>query len=113
MGFSHSCWLRESHQRGDGMGAGKHQLVSGVGHLRGGDFLPVGGLHKCISWFGNINLYLDAGVREYWIVDPAKTTVVVYHLAEEQFKMTVYTFHNKIKSGIYGDLWIDLKELDL
>lgn len=60
-----------------------------------------------------LNLYLDAGVREYWIVDPAKTTVVVYHLAEEQFKMTVYTFHNKIKSGIYDDLWIDLKELDL
>ena len=31
------------------MGAGKHQLVSGVGHLRGGYFLPVGGFFSGVS----------------------------------------------------------------
>lgn len=65
------------------------------------------------DYIRKLNLYLDAGVREYWIVDPIKTTVVVYHLIEEQFKMTVYTFQNKIKAGIYDDLWIEIKELDL
>ena len=35
-----------------------------------------------------LNLYLDAGVREYWIVDPIQKSIHVYHLVEEQFKMT-------------------------
>lgn len=60
-----------------------------------------------------LNLYLDAGVREYWIVDPMQETIHVYCLAEDQFKMASYTFQDKIKAGIYDDLWIDLKELGL
>ena len=60
-----------------------------------------------------LNLYLDAGVREYWIVDPMQGNIYVYHLVEEQFKMTSYTFQDEIKTGIYDDLCIDFKELGL
>ena len=60
-----------------------------------------------------LNLYLDAGVREYWIVDPMQGNIYVYHLVEEQFKMTSYTFQDEIKAGIYDDLCIDFKELGL
>ena len=60
-----------------------------------------------------LNLYLDAGVREYWIVDPIQKSIHVYHLVEEQFKMTSYTFQDEIKTGIYDDLCIDFKELGL
>ena len=60
-----------------------------------------------------LNLYLDAGVREYWIVDPMQGSIYVYHLEEEQFKMTSYTFQDEIKTGIYDDLCIDFKELGL
>ena len=60
-----------------------------------------------------LNLYLDAGVREYWIVDPIQKSIHVYHLVEEQFKMTSYTFQDEIKAGIYDDLCIDFKELGL
>ena len=60
-----------------------------------------------------LNLYLDAGVREYWIADPIQKSIHVYHLVEEQFKMTSYTFQDEIKAGIYDDLCIDFKELGL
>ena len=60
-----------------------------------------------------LHLYMDAGVREYWIVDPTQKMVYVYHLVMEEFKMTAHTFQDKIKAGIYDDLWIDFSGLDL
>ena len=60
-----------------------------------------------------LNLYLDAGVREYWIVDPTQKHIVVYYLEKTQFKMTTYTFQDKIKVNIYDDLWISLQELGI
>lgn len=60
-----------------------------------------------------LHLYMDAGVREYWIVDPMQKMVYVYHLVIEEFQMTSYTFQDKIKAGIYDDLWIDFSELDI
>jgi Uma2 family endonuclease len=59
-----------------------------------------------------LNLYADAGVREYWIVNPMKKTVFVYHLEETKFEVEAYNFHDKIKVNIYEDLYIDLKDVD-
>lgn len=60
-----------------------------------------------------LNMYMDAGVKEYWIVDPMQKMVHVYHLVQEQFKMTSYTLQDEVKACIYDDLWIDFKELGL
>lgn len=60
-----------------------------------------------------LNLYADAGVREYWIVDPARESILVYYLEQEQFALTAYTFHDKIKVNIYEDLYIDMENLHL
>ena len=60
-----------------------------------------------------LNLYNDAGVREYWIVDPRTERVFVYYLGQADFQMEAYTFQDKIKVNIYNDLWIDFRELDL
>ncbi len=60
-----------------------------------------------------LNLYMDAGVREYWIVDPLSKKIFVYHLEKTNFKADCYTFQDKIKVNIYDDLWIDFKELQL
>ena len=60
-----------------------------------------------------LNLYAEAGVREYWIANPIKHTVFVYYLEETKFDAQQYSFQDKIKVNIYDDLYIDFKELDL
>ena len=58
-------------------------------------------------------LYQEEGVREYWIVDPAKESVWVYYFEESEFKAETYSFKNEIKVNIYDDLYIDFKEIEL
>lgn len=55
-------------------------------------------------------LYPEAGVREYWIVDPAKERVTVYYY-EEDAAPTLYTFDSAISCGIYPDLRITISDL--
>ncbi|MCD8105264.1 MAG: Uma2 family endonuclease [Lachnospiraceae bacterium] len=56
-----------------------------------------------------LNLYADAGVREYWIVDPAEESVLVYLFARNNFQ--AYSFQDTIPVGIYDDFTIDFAEL--
>ena len=60
-----------------------------------------------------LNLYMDAEVREYWIVDPSKSSIFVYYLEKKNFKADAYTFHDKIKVNIYEELYIDFSEFNL
>ncbi len=60
-----------------------------------------------------LNLYMDAGVRDYWIIDPRSKKILVYHLEKTDFEVKTYTFQDRIKANIYDDLWIDFKELEL
>ena len=60
-----------------------------------------------------LNLYADAGVREYWIVDPMGKTISVYRLEEKQFRAVSHTFQEKVKVNIYDDFWIDFQEIDV
>ena len=55
-------------------------------------------------------LYSEAGVREYWIVDPAKERVTIYHY-EEDDAPTIALFNTPIKVGIYDDLVITISDL--
>ena len=65
------------------------------------------------DYIRKLNLYADAGVKEYWIVDPLSKKIFVYYLEQEDFKADAYTFQDKIKVNIYDDLWIDFAELGL
>ena len=52
-------------------------------------------------------LYLESGVREYWIVDPDSRQVVVYVMEKEELPR-VYTFDDRIPVYIFhGDCIID------
>lgn len=64
------------------------------------------------DYIRKLNLYADAGVKEYWIVDPAKKSIYVYHLEETKFQTAAYTFQNKIQADIFEDLWIDFKKIN-
>ena len=55
-------------------------------------------------------LYSQTGVREYWIVDPDKERTTVYHYEDDAAPM-IFTFDQKIRVGIYGDLHITISEL--
>ena len=58
-----------------------------------------------------LNLYMDANVLEYWIVDPLRQKVIVYYLSQTNFEMETYTFQDTFKVNIYNDLYINLSEL--
>ena len=53
--------------------------------------------------------YRTAGVKEYRIVDPDKSRIIVYNF--EQSTMDEYSFTDSVKAGIYNDLLIDFNVL--
>ena len=59
--------------------------------------------------------YMEAGVKEYWIVDTQKESVIVYNYAQEEESadiINVYSFNDKIPVAIWGGkLKIDFSEL--
>ena len=62
--------------------------------------------------FIKLNKYRSAGVREYWMVDPDKKTVIAYHF-ENDDDLSVYTFRDKVPVSIYGgDCVIDFAPID-
>lgn len=62
--------------------------------------------------FLKLNKYRSAGVREYWMVDPDKKTVIAYNF-ENDDDLSVYTFRDKVPVGIYGgDCVIDFAPID-
>ena len=54
--------------------------------------------------------YTDAGVREYWIVDPAKERTTIYHYEDDEAPMVV-PFSHPVQCGIYKDLQITIDDL--
>jgi len=55
--------------------------------------------------------YAEAGVREYWIVDPEKKRTTVYRYEEDAAPM-LFTFEQTITVGIYKDLHITISDLN-
>lgn len=64
-----------------------------------------------MDYYKKLNLYQEVGVREYWIVDPAKKIILVYDLEEAEAPV-MYRFTDKIRVTIYKDLEIDMNEME-
>ena len=55
--------------------------------------------------------YLDAGVREYWIVDPDQKKILVY-LPGEEFDFKIYGFEDKVPVRIFdGTCEVDFRPI--
>ena len=53
----------------------------------------------------------NAGVQEYWIVDPDKKRVLIYDFESDDF-VKVYTFEDKVPVGIFnGQCEVDFAEI--
>jgi len=58
-----------------------------------------------------VQKYADAGVREYWIVDPDKKKILVYYFEDDDMPM-LYGFDSIVPVNIYqGECVIDFKEI--
>ena len=56
--------------------------------------------------------YENAGVREYWLIDPDKQKVIVYTFDEDDSDVSIYDFHDKVPVHIYdGKCVVDFEEI--
>ncbi len=65
------------------------------------------------DYITKLHLYSEAGVREYWIVEPQTQAVYVYDMQGGELPLRTYSFSDAIPSSIYDDLTISFAEFDL
>lgn len=65
--------------------------------------------NKKHDYVTKLALYKEAGVREYWIVDPKHERVTVYDLEHEKDPV-LHPFSERIKVRIYDDLYLDITD---
>lgn len=66
---------------------------------------------KQMDYYNKLFKYREAGVREYWIVDPARNQIMVHNF--EEGEIATYAFDETVKAGIYEDLYIDFSKIPL
>ena len=58
-----------------------------------------------------LSKYINAGVREYWIVDPDKQKIIVYDI-EHDIDVSIYGFNDEVPVALYdGKLKVDFKPI--
>ena len=65
---------------------------------------------RSMDYYTKLSLYRSAGVREYWIVDAMKETVLVYDM-EHAAAPAIYSFADVVKANIYDKLEIDFSKM--
>ncbi len=55
--------------------------------------------------------YKQAGVREYWIVDPGSQRTIVYGFDGNDVVLNVYPFSEPVPSGIFVGLFVSMQGL--
>lgn len=63
---------------------------------------------KTMDYYRKAGMYSEAGVREYWIVDPAREAVVICRLEKGEEPM-IYPFTEKLASGVLEGLELDIQ----
>lgn len=85
-----------------------------VGHygcagVCGGGAFPSTKRKDCLK---KLNKYEEAGVKEYWMIDPQQKKVIVYEFEKESYP-TIYGINGQIPVGLYeGKLMIDMNLME-
>lgn len=61
---------------------------------------------RAMDYYRKLFLYQNAGIREYWVVDPEKQRVSAYHF--EQETMEEYSFGEQAPVGIFEGFSVEL-----
>lgn len=67
---------------------------------------------RAMDYYTKLSLYREAGVHEYWIVDPIKQTILVYDMAQAAAP-AIYSFSDTIKANICDNLEINFLKMQL
>lgn len=66
------------------------------------------------DYIKKLNLYERFKIKEYWIVNPMKKSILIYTLTDNGYGAPdMYNFNDKIKVSIFKDLEIDFKLFNL
>ena len=57
-----------------------------------------------------LSMYCKYGMKEYWIIDPAKEKIVVYNFGED-LSPQMYTFHDLISSHVCPAIRVDFARI--
>ena len=89
----------------------KTKLENGRGCLGAPDWVIeiVSPSSRYMDYFTKLFKYRNAGVREYWIVDPLKNHIMVYNFESETVEE--YSFMDKVKVSIYYGFEIDFSKV--
>ena len=87
------------------------EIVSGSGCFV--DFIISVEKHEFLEngFSKRLSVYLERGVREYWIVDYWKRQITIYHNINSSFNSIENKFDGNIPVNIYPDLIINFTEL--
>lgn len=56
-----------------------------------------------------LDKYMEAGVKEYWMIDPDKKKIIVYEFEKESYPV-IYGMDDQIPIGVFEEkLWIDMR----
>ncbi len=67
---------------------------------------------KRLDYYTKLALYRVNGVREYWIVDPLRKTIVVYDMEHDDGPV-LHSLSDTIKVNIYDDLEVDFSRMKI
>jgi Uma2 family endonuclease len=67
--------------------------------------------NTAVEMHRKLNLYLEAGVREYWVIDPEQKLVEAYRLNGSRYEPRILHSSDTLASALFPGLEISLESL--